>query len=243
MSAAASSRTSRRRPASRWRAGSACPPRLPTSTTTATPDLYVTTVRGGNMLFENDGRGRFRDISAASGLGYVGHSSGGGVLRLRPRRPPRPLPRQRRTVHDRHARGRGQQVLRGVRGRVHRSPEAGTRRAEHPVPQRGRQPLRRRVQAHGARRRLLVRRRQRGRRQRRRLARPLRPQHAGPRRVLRERRRQELRAQEPPGVSPDLLGLDGHQGVRRQQRRPARHLHHRHALGHERDGRPRARAR
>ena len=39
-------------------------------------DLYVTTVRGGNMLFENDGRGRFRDISAASGLGYVGHSSG-----------------------------------------------------------------------------------------------------------------------------------------------------------------------
>jgi enediyne biosynthesis protein E4 len=38
-------------------------------------DLYVTTVRGGNMLFENDGRGRFRDISAASGLNYVGHSS------------------------------------------------------------------------------------------------------------------------------------------------------------------------
>jgi hypothetical protein len=40
------------------------------------PDLYVTTVRGGNMLFENDGHGRFRDISAASGLDYVGHSSG-----------------------------------------------------------------------------------------------------------------------------------------------------------------------
>jgi enediyne biosynthesis protein E4 len=39
-------------------------------------DLYATTVRGGNMLFENDGRGRFRDISGASGLGYVGHSSG-----------------------------------------------------------------------------------------------------------------------------------------------------------------------
>jgi hypothetical protein len=39
-------------------------------------DLYVTTVRGGNMLFENDGHGRFRDISAASGLNYVGHSSG-----------------------------------------------------------------------------------------------------------------------------------------------------------------------
>ncbi len=39
-------------------------------------DLYVTTVRGGNMLFENDGHGHFTDISAASGLDYVGHSSG-----------------------------------------------------------------------------------------------------------------------------------------------------------------------
>jgi hypothetical protein len=39
-------------------------------------DLYVTTVRGGNVLFENDGHGHFRDITAASGLGYVGHSSG-----------------------------------------------------------------------------------------------------------------------------------------------------------------------
>jgi hypothetical protein len=39
-------------------------------------DLYVTTVRAGNILFENDGHGRFRDISAASGLNYKGHSSG-----------------------------------------------------------------------------------------------------------------------------------------------------------------------
>src|SRR6266545_3455753 len=38
-------------------------------------DLYVTTVRGGNMLFENDGHGKFRDISAAAGVNYVGHSS------------------------------------------------------------------------------------------------------------------------------------------------------------------------
>ena len=38
-------------------------------------DLYVTTVRGGNRLFANDGRGRFKDISAASGVNYVGHSS------------------------------------------------------------------------------------------------------------------------------------------------------------------------
>jgi hypothetical protein len=39
------------------------------------PDLYVTTVRGGNILFENEGKGHFKDISEAAGLGYVGHSS------------------------------------------------------------------------------------------------------------------------------------------------------------------------
>ncbi len=38
-------------------------------------DLYVTTVRMGNALFENDGKGKFRDITKASGLGYTGHSS------------------------------------------------------------------------------------------------------------------------------------------------------------------------
>lgn len=39
-------------------------------------DLFVTTVRGGNLLFENDGSGIFQDISKESGLDYVGHSSG-----------------------------------------------------------------------------------------------------------------------------------------------------------------------
>ncbi len=39
-------------------------------------DLFVTTVRGGNILFENDGRGRFRDVTASAGLGFTGHSSG-----------------------------------------------------------------------------------------------------------------------------------------------------------------------
>ena len=39
-------------------------------------DLYVTTVRAGNVLFENDGKGRFRDITKAAGLAYSGHSSG-----------------------------------------------------------------------------------------------------------------------------------------------------------------------
>ncbi|MEO8909781.1 MAG: CRTAC1 family protein [Gemmatimonadaceae bacterium] len=40
------------------------------------PDLFVTTVRHGNRLFENEGNGTFRDITAQAGVGYVGHSSG-----------------------------------------------------------------------------------------------------------------------------------------------------------------------
>jgi len=39
-------------------------------------DLFVTTVRGGNVLFENDGRGHFKDISKESGVDLVTHSSG-----------------------------------------------------------------------------------------------------------------------------------------------------------------------
>ena len=39
-------------------------------------DLYVTTVRTGNVLFRNDGKGRFEDVTAEAGLEYVGHSSG-----------------------------------------------------------------------------------------------------------------------------------------------------------------------
>jgi enediyne biosynthesis protein E4 len=40
------------------------------------PDLFVTTVRHGNRLFENLGGGKFRDITAEAGVGYSGHSSG-----------------------------------------------------------------------------------------------------------------------------------------------------------------------
>ena len=39
------------------------------------PDLFVTSVRGGNALLANDGQGLFRDISHGSGLDYSGHSS------------------------------------------------------------------------------------------------------------------------------------------------------------------------
>jgi hypothetical protein len=40
------------------------------------PDLYVTTVKMGNALFRNDGRGRFEDVTERAGLAYTGHSSG-----------------------------------------------------------------------------------------------------------------------------------------------------------------------
>ncbi|MDB6053092.1 MAG: ypmQ 2 [Verrucomicrobiales bacterium] len=40
------------------------------------PDLFVTTVRGGNFLFKNLGKGVFKDISKEAGVDYVGHSSG-----------------------------------------------------------------------------------------------------------------------------------------------------------------------
>jgi hypothetical protein len=39
-------------------------------------DLYITAVRNGNHLFENDGKGNFTDITAQSGTGHKGHSSG-----------------------------------------------------------------------------------------------------------------------------------------------------------------------
>ena len=44
------------------------------------PDLYVTNVRSDNRLFENNGDGTFRDISASSGLDYNEHSSGAVVF-------------------------------------------------------------------------------------------------------------------------------------------------------------------
>ncbi len=40
------------------------------------PDLYLTNVRVGNLLFENDGKGHFKDITDHSGTGLKAHSSG-----------------------------------------------------------------------------------------------------------------------------------------------------------------------
>ncbi|MEO1370165.1 MAG: VCBS repeat-containing protein, partial [Acidobacteriota bacterium] len=39
------------------------------------PDLFVTTVYQGNLLFQNDGSGRFTDVTEAAGVGEVAHSS------------------------------------------------------------------------------------------------------------------------------------------------------------------------
>jgi hypothetical protein len=38
-------------------------------------DLYVTSTRGGNVMFRNDGNGRFTDVTTASGLTLVAHSA------------------------------------------------------------------------------------------------------------------------------------------------------------------------
>src|SRR5205085_9934931 len=43
-------------------------------------DLFITTVRGGNALFENIGGGRFKDVSRQAGVDYSGHSSGAVFL-------------------------------------------------------------------------------------------------------------------------------------------------------------------
>ena len=54
---------------------SGLPPSFADTDNDGDPDLFVTSVRGGNALLANDGQGLFRDISHSSGLDYSGHSS------------------------------------------------------------------------------------------------------------------------------------------------------------------------
>jgi enediyne biosynthesis protein E4 len=44
------------------------------------PDLFITSTRGGNVLFRNEGGGRFSDVTRVAGVGYVGHSQTGAFL-------------------------------------------------------------------------------------------------------------------------------------------------------------------
>ena len=44
------------------------------------PDLFVTSVRAGNVLFVNDGRGNFTDVTGEAGVAHSGHSSGAVFL-------------------------------------------------------------------------------------------------------------------------------------------------------------------
>ncbi len=37
-------------------------------------DLYVTSTRGGNVLYHNNGNGTFTDVTARAGVGHIGHS-------------------------------------------------------------------------------------------------------------------------------------------------------------------------
>ncbi len=39
-------------------------------------DLFIASTRGGNLLFRNDGRGRFADVTEAAGVALVAHSQG-----------------------------------------------------------------------------------------------------------------------------------------------------------------------
>src|SRR5262249_59676581 len=38
------------------------------------PDLYVTSTRGGNVLFKNLGNGKFKDVTKEAGLACIAHS-------------------------------------------------------------------------------------------------------------------------------------------------------------------------
>ena len=213
------------------------------------PDLFVTTVRMGNCLFRNDGKGRFRDVTAEVGLGYTGHSSGAVVLRLRPRRPARPLPRQRRQLHHRHPNARG--LLHGTRlvGSIRARAVAYQRLLGH---------------LHDERTETSILYRNLGNRfedvsqapgcsttswsgdasfvdfDGDSLARPLRPQHAGRQPLLGERRRQAPSSSATAEVLPqDPVGHHGHQVLRLRQRRLIGPPPHRHALRHVRDVTPR----
>jgi hypothetical protein len=77
-------------------------------------DLYVTNY-GSNTLYRNNGDGSFSDVTAKAGVGGAGWSASAGFLRLRQRRPPRPLRHPLRRVEL-----PGERLLRGEEARLPR---------------------------------------------------------------------------------------------------------------------------
>ena len=92
----------------RWATASASAPPSPTTTTTADQDLYVTSTRGGNVLFRNQGDGTFKDVTKEAGLTPRRPLADGRLLRLRQRRLPRPAssPTPPQWTHRRLRQGR-----------------------------------------------------------------------------------------------------------------------------------------
>ena len=199
------------------------------------PDLYVTTVRGGNLLFENVGGGRFRDISAASGLDYVGHSSSAVFFDY-----------DRDGLLDLFLVNVGKYTTDEVGGDGYRYYVGIARDAffSHRFPELSEQSILFRNQG--------------GNRfvdvsaavglQDSRWSGDASPidvnedgwtdlyvlNMQGDDEYLREHRRQTLRREGSRGLPEDVVGRHGDQGLRFQQRRAPRHLRHRHALRYER---------
>ena len=91
-------------------------------------DLYLTAL-GPNRLFRNDRGGRFEDVTAQAGVGDPGFSTSAAVVRLRPRRPARPVRRQLRRVVDREGSVSARSTARASRTARRRRTRARVRRS------------------------------------------------------------------------------------------------------------------
>ena len=223
----------RRGHASAWRR------RSRTSTTTATRISTSRPSAAATCLFENDGRGHFKDISHEAGVDLHGALVGRRVLRLRQGRPARSFLVATSDVTRTITKAAGRRITSAskTRSSVTSTPIAPSTRILYR--NLGRPSLHR---CHGGRRAEalgLVRRRDRRRRQRRRLAGSLPPEHAGRRPVsTRTSAARSFVEKSRKSLPEDVVGSDGHQGLRLRQRRPSGSLRHRHALRHERDASP-----
>ena len=167
-------------------------------------DLFVTTVRGGNVLFENDGHGHFKDISKEAGVDLVTHSSGAvffdfdrdGLVDLLV------CNVGSYTTDEKGPDGDYVGLADAFLGHTH--PD----RFEYPVLYRntGHNRFKDVTAAVGLAAGRLGRRRERRRSERRRLAGSLRAEHAGRRALLREPGRARRSSTRPPSTSPERPG-------------------------------------